>query len=149
MRALVPILSLAPLFLPAEQPVTFIRLLRTSTTWDGDPIRYDPSPCPEVQAVLMEIAPGGTNPWHSHPVNAFVYILEGDFRVELENHTSRDFHKGDAYAQVVEAWHQGSNIGKGPVKALIFFTGEAGAPTATPMLSPCPVTGEFPAPPSR
>jgi quercetin dioxygenase-like cupin family protein len=125
LSVLVPSLLLA---VPPQKDLTWVDLLRTRTTWDGAPIHFPATAKPEVQAKILELAPGASNPWHKHPVNAYVYILQGDFRVELEDGTIRDFHAGDAYAQVVETWHRGTNRGRTPMRAVIFFLGEADAP---------------------
>jgi quercetin dioxygenase-like cupin family protein len=118
---------LAPLVLLAD-PVVSRQLLKTGTTWNGAPIKYSAFPSPEVQAVVVEIAPGASTVWHRHPVNNFAYILEGTLRLELDDRTSRVFQAGDAFAEVVETLHMGTNIGSGPLKILVFYSGQAGMP---------------------
>jgi quercetin dioxygenase-like cupin family protein len=132
MLRILRVLCLAPLLLSAAEPTRSTVLLRTSTTWNGAPIHYSGAARPEVQALRVEIAPGGSTVWHKHPVNNFAYILEGDLRLELEDGTTRVFHAGDAFAEVVDTWHKGTNIGPGTLKILVFYAGAAGVPVAIP-----------------
>jgi quercetin dioxygenase-like cupin family protein len=87
---------------------------------------------PEVQAVVVEVAPGAATAWHKHPINNFAYILEGELRLELEDHTTHLFKTGEAFAEVVDLWHRGVNVGAGPLKILVFYSGEVGAPISIP-----------------
>ncbi len=118
----------AALALSSTPAVQSTQLLKTSTTWNGAPIRYSTSARPEVQAVVVEIAPGGSTVWHEHPVNNFAYVLEGKVLLELTDGTTREFKAGDAFAEVVNTWHRGVNIGTGPLKILVWYTAEAGGP---------------------
>lgn len=123
------LLTAALLAPPAPGPaVTSTVLLKTATTWNGAPIVYAASAKPEVQSVLVEIPAGGSTAWHRHPVNNIAYLLEGSLRVELEDGRSRAFQAGEAFAEVVGTWHRGLNTGKGPVKILVVYLGEAGMP---------------------
>ena len=126
----------ATLALSSTPSVTSTQLLKTSTTWNGAPIQYASSARPEVQAVTVEIAPGGSTIWHKHPVNNFAYLLEGKIRLELEDGTTREFQAGDAFAEVVDTWHRGVNVGSGPVKILVWYTAEAGGPISIPRPEP-------------
>jgi quercetin dioxygenase-like cupin family protein len=112
--------------------VTATTLLQTGTTWNGVPITYLQSAKPEIRSVLVEIAPGSATIWHKHSINNIAYMLEGEIRLELENGTTRDFKMGEAFAEVVNTWHRGTNIGKGPVKILVVYVGEVGTPNAIP-----------------
>ncbi len=126
----------AALSLSSTPSVSSTQLLKTSTTWNGAPIRYSSSARPEVQAVVVEIAPGAATVWHEHPVNNLAYLLEGKIRLELEDGTTHEFQAGDAFAEVVDTWHRGVNVGTGPVKILVWYTAEAGAPISIPKPEP-------------
>ena len=103
-------------------------LLQTGTTWNGAPIQYAAAARPEVQSMVIEIPPGASTPWHKHPVNNYAYILEGHLHLELEDKTIHDFKAGEAFAEVVDTWHRGTNTGSTPLKILVFYLGQAGAP---------------------
>ncbi len=119
----------------ARQPISSTQIMKTSTTWNGAPIQYSSSTHPEVQAVVVEIAPGAATAWHKHPANNFAYVLDGKVRLELEDKTTHEFKAGEAFAEVVDTWHRGVNVGTGPLKILVFYTSAAGAPisVARPM----------------
>ena len=127
--ALVRILLLAPFLLSAEG-VTSKPLLTTTTSWNGAPLQVKATARPEIQTLIVEIPPGASTAWHKHPVNNFAYILEGRLRVELEDKTFRDFQTGDAFAEVVDTWHRGTNTGTTPLKILVVYTGETGVPVS-------------------
>lgn len=112
--------------------VTSTTLLRTTTTWNGVPIVYSRTEKPEVQTLVVEIAPRKATVWHMHPVNNIAYILEGKVRLELENGTTRDFKAGEAFAEVVNTWHRGVNTGTGPLRILVVYTSELGTPLSIP-----------------
>jgi quercetin dioxygenase-like cupin family protein len=127
MSALFRILIFVPMLLGA-QDISSRPLLRTSTTWNGAPIQYPVSAKPEIQTVLVEIAPGTSTPWHKHPVNNIAYILEGTLRLELEDKRTREFRAGESFAEVVDTWHRGTNVGSTPLRILVVYTGEVGVP---------------------
>lgn len=133
--------------LSAAGPVSSAQVLKTTTTWNGAPIRYSASAHPEVQGVVVEIAPGSATPWHKHPVNNFAYMLAGQLRVELAGQSvSHEFKTGDAFAEVVDTWHRGVNIGSVPVKILVFYAGEEEVPISiTQPVSAAASTGVAPA----
>ncbi|GLH74863.1 cupin [Geothrix limicola] len=115
--------------LHAQAPaVASTTLLRTGTAWTGAPLVYPRLEHPEIQTVLVEIAPGAATAWHKHPMDNIAYILEGSLRLELEDGTTRTFQKGEAFAEVVNTWHRGVNVGTAPLKILVVYTGEKGTP---------------------
>lgn len=113
---------------PGPAPVASVQLLKTGTTWNGVPIRLSLAGKPEIQSVIVEIAPGAATVWHKHPVNNIAYILAGTIRLELEDGTTRPFKAGDAFAEVVDTWHRGVNTGSGPLRILVVYVGEQGTP---------------------
>lgn len=129
--ALAALLLAAPI--PAEVPaaVTSTTLLRTGTSWNGRPLQVRRSERPEVQTVVVEIAPGARTAWHLHAVVNIAYILEGRVRIELEEGKTREFGAGESFAEVVDTWHRGVNVGPGPLKILVVYLGEAGVPIST------------------
>jgi quercetin dioxygenase-like cupin family protein len=123
-------LTLAAQAVTPQSEVTSISRLKTTTTWDGTPISYSKTEKPELQTIVVEIAPGSATAWHKHPINNVAYILEGKLRLELENGTTREFKAGEAFAEVVNTWHRGVNTGTGPLKILVVYVSEVGVPLA-------------------
>ena len=53
---------------------------------------------------------------------------EGKVRLELENGTTQSFSAGESFAEVVNTWHRGTNLGEGPLRILVIYLGEVGTP---------------------
>jgi quercetin dioxygenase-like cupin family protein len=102
------------------------------------PLTYSKSGSPEIQSVVVEIPTGLATAWHLHPVNNIAYVLEGKLRLELENGTTRVFQAGESFAEVVNTWHRGTNLGEGPLRILVIYLGEVGTPLSAAQGSPGP-----------
>jgi quercetin dioxygenase-like cupin family protein len=115
---------------PPAGPVglTLTPVLQTGTTFTGQPIHFPQGPN-QLVAVLAEVAPGGQVGRHLHPNPLFVYILEGTLTIEMEGHGTHAFRAGEGLAEVVNTWHNGRNLGDGPVRFLIVFAAQEGTPT--------------------
>jgi len=100
-------------------------LLKTETSWDGQPIVY-PQGKAEITALQLEIAPGAETGWHLHPVPSFGMILEGELEVRLKDGKVNRLKAGDALVEVVNTLHNGRNVGKGPLKLVVFYAGTVG-----------------------
>ena len=103
-------------------------VLQTTTTAVGQPVEF-PLFRNQFTAVLLEVAPGGQSGRHMHPLPVLVYVLEGQFTIEVEGQPPRTYSPGQAFAESVNMWHNGVNRGAVPVKALVVFTSEEGKPT--------------------
>jgi quercetin dioxygenase-like cupin family protein len=102
--------------------VKVTRLLQSASSWNGAALAY-PAGQAEVTSLLIEIAPGGETGWHLHPVASFGYILEGELEVSLKDGSVKRLAAGQALAEVVNTLHNGRNVGKGPVKLVVFYAG--------------------------
>lgn len=98
-----------------------------SETTIGQPILF-PLFNNQVTAQLAEFAPGGETGRHQHPVPTFVYVLEGTITTEVEGHGQKVQNAGQAVLEVINTWHNGSNRGTTPAKALGVFFGQEGTP---------------------
>lgn len=104
-------------------------VLKAETSWDGKPIAY-PEGKPEVTGMMVEIAPGGETGWHLHPVPSFGMVLEGELEVHLRSGKVKRLKAGEALAEVTNTWHNGRNVGQGPVKIIVFYAGIVGQQTS-------------------
>ena len=105
--------------------VTVTSLLKTTTSWDGEPISY-PSGRAEVTGLIVEIAPGGETGWHLHPVSSFAILLDGALDVSLEDGRIKHLEKGDSLAEVVSILHNGRSVGIVPARIVVFYNGAVG-----------------------
>jgi quercetin dioxygenase-like cupin family protein len=120
------LLFITPAFaLDQSNAVQVVTILKTQTSWDGNPIEY-PRGKPEVTGMLVEIAPGAETGWHSHAVPSFGMMIEGELEVQLKNGDTKRLKSGDALAEVVNVLHNGRNVGLVPVKLVVFYTGAVG-----------------------
>lgn len=81
---------------------------------------------------LASFAPGAVTPKHTHPGEEFIYVIEGDVRLEIDGQPSRDLHPGDACVIPAGAAHLARNLGATPAKAVSTYFLETGKPLASP-----------------
>lgn len=101
---------------------------QTGVTGNGARIKYPVLDEAVVSALEVEIAKGAQTGWHRHPVPVYAYVLGGTLQVELEDGKALTFKRGDAIVEVVDAWHNGRNVGCEPVRLAVFYTGGKGVP---------------------
>lgn len=119
-------LSCAQKQMEVKLPISAKEILRTSTSWDGDPIVY-PEGAPEIRAIIIELQEGISTGFHCHPVPNLAYMLEGEIEVEVFEGPKKKFKKGDAFEEVIHTWHSGRVL-RGPAKILVFYVGEVDTP---------------------
>src|SRR5271165_17115 len=94
--------------------VTVTPLLTTTQTASGQRIRVPLHP--QLVAAIYEIAPGIALPLHEHPYPRYAYVLAGKIEVAVEGGKTYRYQEGDFFAEVVNQWHSGRNIGTTPVR---------------------------------
>ena len=110
-----------------EQPVKSTQIRQTETTWNGNDIQYPVSQSEQITALHIEFAPGAETSWHRHPVASLAYIISGELEVILKDSgETKIFREGDAFAEVIDTWHYGKNVGDQPVKLVVFYIGAKG-----------------------
>lgn len=109
-----------------DQPVISTQILQTTTTWNGAEMEYPATESAEITALHIEFAPGSETVWHRHPVPSLAYIMSGELEVKIKDGETKIFRKGDAFAEVIDTWHYGKNMGNEPVKLVVFYVGEKG-----------------------
>lgn len=110
-------------------PVVVTPVKSTKVTSTGQPITL-PLKNVEVTASIFEIAPGATLPVHKHPSARYGYMLAGTLKVTNVDTGQNDvFEAGDFIVEMIDEWHQGSNIGIEPVRLLVIDQVEAGEKT--------------------
>jgi len=121
------------------QNVTVRKVLVTGKTSDGKKVRYPRTSDAEVTVLVVDVPPGGSTGWHSHPVPVYAYMLEGELAVEMEDGRTNVFRKGDAIIEMLDTSHNGYNRGKETASLVVFYTGAVGVPNVikekTPELS--------------
>ena len=54
-----------------------------------------------IKGVLVEYAPGGTSPGHTHPSSAFIYatVLEGAIKSQVNDGPVTVYHAGESFSE--------------------------------------------------
>ena len=95
----------------------------------GEPLSYPSSPNPIVSMNELAMAPGQVSEWMVHPVQSFLYVLEGVVTVEFAEDGSRQsFKAGQGFLQTRAHWHRGRNDGDTPARFVAVFIGAKGVP---------------------
>jgi len=105
-----------------------VPLLRTSSSWDGEPYKSYPSGQPELSVLKITVAPHTQLEWHSHPMPSAAYIVSGDLTVERRKDGKKQrFAAGQAVSETVDTFHTGV-AGNEPVVLIMFYAGSPGVP---------------------
>jgi quercetin dioxygenase-like cupin family protein len=107
---------------------TITGLQPLTKTIAGEALAYPSTPEPVVSSDVVTIPPGGVTEWMTHPVPAYLYVLEGSLTVELEDGTRQRFDAGQSFLQCHTTWHRGRNEGSTPMRFLAVFIGAKGVP---------------------
>ncbi len=86
----------------------------------------------EAVMVLAEIPPGTAEGRHTHPAEAYVFVLEGTILLENEGKPTVTHKAGDAFYIASGKIHQAINNGDVAAKLVAVFVSEKGKPLKTP-----------------
>jgi quercetin dioxygenase-like cupin family protein len=101
-------------------------LLRTSSSWDGEPYESYPSGQPELSILKINLAPHTQMEWHSHPIPSAAYIVAGELTIERKKDGKKQqFTAGQAVSETVDTLHRGM-AGNEPVILIVFYAGSPG-----------------------
>ena len=103
-------------------------LLRTGSSWDGEPYKFYPSGQPELTILKITLAPHTELEWHSHPMPNAAYIVSGELTLERrKDGKKKRFTAGQAVSETVDTLHRGV-AGTEPVVLIVFYAGSPGVP---------------------
>ena len=86
-----------------------------------------------VSVYRVEIAPGGAAGKHRHPVDTFVYVLDGTLTLEQEGQEPRTLKAGEVAQEVPGVTYNAKNAGTGPLTLLVVSLGEKDQPFSLPV----------------
>ena len=107
--------------------VTLLPILKTDTTSIGQKIIF-PQNNNEVSIIKVIIPSGKSTGWHKHSNPVFAYVVSGTLTVELEGNKKLTFPANTSFAEVINIYHNGTNLGKEDVVLIAFFAGEKNKP---------------------
>ena len=88
----------------------------------------------EGMLIMVEYGPGGSSPEHRHHAYAFVYVLDGELVMQVEGGEEVTLRPGQTFFESPGDVHTVSRNASTtqPVKFLVFFVKERGAPISVP-----------------
>ena len=89
----------------------------------------------EVLVITIDIAPGGGSPAHRHPGHhVFGYVLEGTYKIKVDQGPERILGKGETFYEAPGQLHAVSANGSRtePAKVLAVIVAESGKPVTVP-----------------
>jgi quercetin dioxygenase-like cupin family protein len=94
--------------------------------------RHDLSvPGREAVQVIVEIDPGVTSPWHTHPGEEIIYVLEGSLEYQLKGEPPVTLKAGDVLFIPAGTIHTARNVSNGKGAELATYIVEKGMPLLT------------------
>jgi len=103
-------------------------IMQSTKTVTGQDMKYPEAKMPEVTCLRVKIPPGQETGWHSHTVPGYSYVISGVLTLEYANGAAKVFKAGDAFTEVVDTAHNGSNRGAEDVVLVAFFTEDHAVP---------------------
>ena len=89
----------------------------------------------EVTMITLDIPPGGGSGPHRHPGHhTFGYVLDGAYKIKVEDGPERVLHKGESFYEAPGQLHAVSQNASTtePAKVLVLQLMESGKPTTVP-----------------
>ncbi len=111
-----------------DKSVQSIQLIKSSASWDGQPLPAYRTGRPEITILRITIPPSHTLPMHKHPVINAGVLLKGELTVVTERGDILHLKPNDPIVEVVDTWHYGRNEGDEPAEIIVFYAGVKGEP---------------------
>jgi quercetin dioxygenase-like cupin family protein len=93
---------------------------------------------PNREAVIqkVELAPGASTGWHTHPGDENVYVAEGELTLQRAGQAAQKFSAGQGFVIANRAVHNGTNNSAMPVRLVVVSVIEKGQPRSSPAEAP-------------
>jgi len=98
-------------------------LVKSTHSWNGNPMPDYPKGQPEVTILRIIVPAGTTLPWHTHPVINAGVLISGELTVTTKSGKVLEMKAGDPIVEVVDTWHYGKNTGTEPADIIVFYAG--------------------------
>ena len=117
--------ALAPNFARADDPPKVVRSV----------VLKEDIAVPDHEGVMakVDIPPGATEGKHTHPADAFIFVLQGAVEQEIDGKPTVTLKAGDVVHIPANTVHCATNKGTEPVKFAVVFVAEKGKPLTTPV----------------
>ena len=112
----------------AQTAVRSETLLKSNSSWDGEPYKSYPPGQPELSVLKITLQPHTQLEWHSHPMPSAAYIVAGELILERKKDGKKQhFTVGQAVSETVDTFHRGV-AGNEAVVLIVFYAGSPGMP---------------------
>jgi quercetin dioxygenase-like cupin family protein len=85
----------------------------------------------EALQARVDIAPGITSPWHTHPGGEIIYVLEGSLEYQLKGQQPQIYKPGEVLFVPAGVPHKATNVGTGNGAELATYVVQKGKPLLT------------------
>ena len=92
----------------------------------------------EAVAARVEIAPGGTSGWHTHPGDEVSVVNEGEVLLMVAGQPTRKVVEGEGFVIPAGVVHNARNESSTPTRLVGVYVVEKGKPLASPASAPAP-----------
>src|ERR1700682_3965017 len=87
----------------------------------------------EVRVLTATVKPGDRTPFHSHRFPVTVYVLEGEFTLEMEGRAPVTAKAGQAMVEPPQVKMTGYNRSSEPMQVVIFYVSDPDTPFLEPV----------------
>ena len=85
----------------------------------------------QLVQVRVDFDPGYTSPWHTHPGEEIIYVIEGSIEYQVKGQPTRVYQPGEVLTVPYGAPHLGKNVGTTNAAELATYIVEKGKPLIT------------------
>ena len=111
--------------------IASVKLIETSTAWDGSALSNYPTGTPVVSIYKYTFPPHSvTNPHYHKVINCGV-VLSGTLTIVCKNGSFHDFHAGEPLVETDCEVHHGENRGDVDAVVLMFYAGDSDTPLSS------------------
>lgn len=86
----------------------------------------------EARVMTATLQPGSTSLWHTHAAPVIVYVLDGEFTLELDGRPAITKKAGEAMLEPINVKMRAANRSKAPAKVLIVQVSDPDQPFLHP-----------------
>ena len=104
-------------------------LAKTSTSWDGTPLKPYAKGTPEVTILKIIVPPKTKLLVHKHPYMNAGVLTKGKLTViTIDDKKVLELKAGDSIVEILEKWHYGENKSDEPAEIIVIYAGIKGEP---------------------
>lgn len=88
--------------------------------------------------VRVDFDPGYTSPWHTHPGEEIIYVIEGSIEYQVKGQSTKTYKAGEVLIVPYGTPHLAKNVGTVNAAELATYVVEKGKPLITLVTGPAP-----------